>query len=294
MFERVSLVSYRPPKKHLHREFLYLNHDTVLNSLSALEAGKVDEIIQRVNEAREGGFDASVAAGPVKGRGGKKKAASVEEQLVRTRTRFSAFEAWSERLEVDEAIGTFDGWGSDVRDALTVGDTLRFQGDLFLSPVHKIFRTFLSFADSASRPHSAFAQKGSELADLRNTSRMMMEWMGGKDKPTHLPVYIRPGGVDHPRIIARLLDAYLIGGHENVEGTYTVVGQVERLLAGDEVVSAIRVIRDVPPTPKELETITEALTAFIPVAQELGVDMDQSDINIAAPGVVLRPIAIYQ
>lgn len=26
------MAGYRPPKKHLHKEFLYLNHDTVLNS----------------------------------------------------------------------------------------------------------------------------------------------------------------------------------------------------------------------------------------------------------------------
>ena len=82
------MTGYRAPKKRLHREFLYLNHDTILNSLSALEAGKVDEIIQKVIEAKEGGFEGSVGAGPVKGDGGKKKKASIEEELVKTRTWF--------------------------------------------------------------------------------------------------------------------------------------------------------------------------------------------------------------
>jgi hypothetical protein len=59
------MSGYRKPKARLHREFVYLNHDTVLNSLSALEAGKVDEIIEKTSEAREGGLSASVTAGPV-------------------------------------------------------------------------------------------------------------------------------------------------------------------------------------------------------------------------------------
>jgi hypothetical protein len=85
------MSGYRAPKTRLHREFLYLNHDTILNSLSALEAGKVDEIIQKVSQAKEGGLEGSVRAGPVKGGGGRKKIASIEEELVKTRTWFSAF-----------------------------------------------------------------------------------------------------------------------------------------------------------------------------------------------------------
>ena len=49
---------------------------------------------QKVNEAREGGFEAGLAAGPVKGGGGKKRTAKIEEELVKTRTWFSAFDAW--------------------------------------------------------------------------------------------------------------------------------------------------------------------------------------------------------
>lgn len=71
------MTGYQAPKIRHHREFLYLNHDTILNSLSALEAGKVDEIIQKVNEAREGGLEASVGVGPVRGGGRKKMSATV-------------------------------------------------------------------------------------------------------------------------------------------------------------------------------------------------------------------------
>jgi hypothetical protein len=288
------VTGYKPPRKRLHRDFLYLNHDTVINSLSALEAGKVDEIIQKVNEAREGGLEGSVGVGPVRGGGGKKAARRIEEELVKTRTWFSAFDAWHSFLQAEDAIGTFDQWSIDVRNALSIGDTLEFTADLVLSPVHKLFRTFLAYADSAGRPGHVFALKGAELAETKATARMMIEWMGGRDKPTHLPMYLRPGGVAEPRIIAGLQDAYLIGSRANVEGTFTVVGQVAVLLTGEQVESTIRVIRDVPPTQKELETINEAMTHFIEPGRELGVDIDASDITIPAPAVVIRPIAIFQ
>jgi hypothetical protein len=97
-----------------------------------------------------------------------------------------------------------------------------------------------------------------------------------------------------PRIVAGLQDAYLIGGHENIEGTFTVVGQVTALLSGDQVESTIRIIRDVPPTQAEVDVISEAMTNFIEPALEFGVEIDASDINIPAPAVMLRPIAIYQ
>ena len=52
-------MPYKKPKSRLHREFLYLDNETIVNSLSALEAGKVDEIISKIDEAREGGLQAS-------------------------------------------------------------------------------------------------------------------------------------------------------------------------------------------------------------------------------------------
>ena len=288
------MTGYKPPKKRLHREFLYLNHDSVLNSLSALEAGKVDEILQKVNEAREGGLEASVGYGAVKAGGRKKKSANIEEELVKTRTWFSAFDAWYHHLSDGEAIGTFESWDMEVRDALSIGDTLEFQAEVVISPVHKLLRTFVSFAEAAARPGNVLSQKGAALAETKQTAALMVGFMGGRDKPTHLPVYLLPGGRAKPRIIAGLQDTYVIGGHENIEGTFTVIGQVAALLSDDDVQSVIRVIRDVPPTQLEVDTINEALMNFAEPARALGVEFDESDISIPAPAVEMRPIAIYQ
>jgi hypothetical protein len=289
-----NLSGYKKPKRHLHSEFVYLNHDTILNSLSAIEAGKIDEIIQKANEAREGGLDGSLGVGQIKAAGGRKRSATIQEELVRTRTRFSAFDAWHTYLSEADAIGTFSTWGEDVRDELEIGDTIRFQAEVSISPLHKVFRTYIAFVEDASRPNSVFGAKGAELQQLKKTAGMMTDWMGGKDRPTHLPVYMRPGGIIEPRILGRLDDQYIVGPREEIEGQFTIIGQVERLLEGDQVISAIRVIRDVPPTPKEVATINDAMLHMIDPAKELGVEISPGDISVPAPAVLIRPLAIYQ
>jgi hypothetical protein len=47
----------RKPKSKLYKSFLYLNGSEVINSLSALEGGDIDEVLTRSGE--EGGGDLS-------------------------------------------------------------------------------------------------------------------------------------------------------------------------------------------------------------------------------------------
>ena len=186
------MAGYQAPKRRLHREFLYLDHETVLNSLSAIEAGKIDKIIQKVSQAREGGLEAALAAGPVRGGGKRKKVAEVEEELVKTRTWFSAFEEWYRHLSENGGIGMlYDAWDEDVRDALRVGDTLEFTADVTLAPLHKLIRTFVSFADRASS--GMFGElEGAQLTETKESAAMMATWLGGSSKRMSLPVYLRP------------------------------------------------------------------------------------------------------
>ncbi|HEX3781415.1 MAG TPA: hypothetical protein VHX38_17280 [Pseudonocardiaceae bacterium] len=288
------MSGYRKPKQHLHREFVYLNHDTILNSLSAIEAGEVDEIIQKANEAREGGLDGAISVGPAKASGGRKRSSTIQEELVRTRTWFSAFDAWHRYLDDANAIGTFDTWDTEVRDELQIGDTIRFQANIAIAPLHKLFHTYIAFASNLNKPNSVFQVKGSELQDTKKITAMMTEWMGGKDRTIHLAVYFRPGRVTEPKILGRLEDRYIVGSREAIEGDFTVIGQVEQILEKDEVISTIRVIRDVPPTPKEIQVATEAMLHMISPAKELGVEIEASDISVPAPAILLRPVAIFQ
>lgn len=287
-------MGYKKPRQHLHREFLYLNHDTIVNSLSALEAGKIDEIIQKANEAREGGLSGALGAGPIEIAGGKKKASNIEEQMVRTRTIFSAFDAWYKYLKDADAVGTFDEWNSDVRNELSTGDTIEFDASLTLTPVHKVLRTYINFAEQAETPGSVFQQKGQDLVETKRVARMMQVWLGGKGAPQHIPVYMAPYEQSTPRIVARLDEEYMLSPKEGIDGKYRVIAQVDQILKEGDEVSAIRVIRDVPPTALEITTISEALAHFFEPAKTLGVDIEPDDVSLPYPAVLVRPIAVFR
>jgi hypothetical protein len=265
-----------------------------MNSLSALEAGKIDEILQKANEAREGGISGGIGAGPVDVSGGKKKSSNIEEQLVRTRTVFSAFDEWYKHLNNGDALGTFDKWDLEVRNDLATGDTLQFEARLTLTPVHRILRTFISFADQAQIPGSVFQQKGEQLNETKKVARMMELWLGGKDAPHHFPVYMAPYESAKPVIIARLDEEYMLRPKEGIDGLYKVIAQVDEMLRPGDEISAFRIIRDVPPTPMEVKTISDALTNFIEPAKDLGVTIAPADISVAHPAILLRPIAVYR
>lgn len=286
--------SYNRPKKQLHREFIYLDYDKVLNSLSAFEAGKVDEIIHKVSEAREGGVSAELNVKLAKGGGGKKRQSSVEDNLVKTRTWFSAFDSWYNFLKNEEAFGTFSNWDVDVRNELAVGDTVNFRAQLVISPLHKLLRTFLSFAEEAGRQGSAFQQRGSELVETKKNARLITTWMGKKDDPTHLPMYVKPMGVEHPRVVTRLEDRYIIASGDQVEGEFQVVGQINALLEGGDVWPAIRMLNDVPPTNLEIETVANAMDNFVDIGSTFGVKLNADDVNVPAPAVVINPIAVFR
>ena len=91
-----------------------------------------------------------------------------------------------------------------------------------------------------------------------------------------------------------LQERCIIGDREEIDGTYTVVCQVTKLVQADEHVPTIRLIRDVPPTPIEVSTINEAMSHFMEPAKAMGMEIEESDINIGAPAVLMRAIAIFR
>ena len=291
---RRGMSGYQKPKSQLHKEFLYLDHDTIINSLSAFEAGKVDEIIEKVTEAREGGFEGSVGYSAIKAGGSKKKSTNVEEQLRRSRTNFSAFEGWSSHLEKEGAFGELSDWNLETREEISVGDTIRFKASVHLAPIQQLFLTFINFADQAADPNSIFKQPTAKLAETKKQARMMAGWLRGRDEGKSILVSIEPLGIPAPRVAARLDEQYLVGGTEFVDGEFTIIGQVESLIGKSEVVPAIRVLREVPPTPLETQMMADGLKELVAPAAGLGLVISEDDLSLTYPGVVLHPIAIYR
>jgi hypothetical protein len=108
-----------------------------------------------------------------------------------------------------------------------------------------------------------------ELAEAKQIAKMMEQWITGRSGSRSYAVYFKPFGIDDSRIVGRLDERYIIGGLDNIEGCFTVVAQADSLLESSDNVSAIRVIRDVPPTTLEIATAREALTEMIEPAKEM-------------------------
>ncbi len=100
-----------------------------------MESGKVDEIIEQSQTVKDSDFDAALGYGPAKVAAKKGKTADVTANLVRTRTAFSAFEAWYQYLKSEDGLGELTGWGEETRNELEVGDTLEVRARVeFASP----------------------------------------------------------------------------------------------------------------------------------------------------------------
>ncbi len=214
----------------MHRDFLYLDDSAIVNALSAMEAGKIDEIIEQSQTVKDTGFDASLGYGPAKIAAKKGKTADVTANLVRTRTAFSAFEAWYQFLKSEDGLGELTGWDTETRNELEVGDTLEVRARIEFAPIHKVFAVYLSYVDNANKPDSFFRVKTAQLAELKKVANQARGLFKGSDGATANLVYIYPLGVERPLLIGVLSDNHFVGDKANIDGDYKVVLQVCTLL----------------------------------------------------------------
>ena len=100
------------PKTQAYRSFLYLNGDEVINSLSALQGGDIDEILTRTAEEGGGEVGAELNVGAAKGKGGRKRSRRSEEEIRRKRTEPSATALLLRKLHarVSGFLGADCGW----------------------------------------------------------------------------------------------------------------------------------------------------------------------------------------
>lgn len=286
---------YKKPAKRIHRGFIYLDDETVINSLSAVEAGKIDEVVAKVNTAREGGLGAGVGVQGAKIEGGRKASSGFEEEMVRTRTRFSVFELWYQNLVENRAIGTFDGWGTKALEDVQAGDTVEFRADCEAAPIQTLFRLFLWFADKAKSQGHMFSQKGEELKETKEAERGMRMLLGDQsDEGEEIVVIARPKGEPGPSMAMPVKTRWVIGTLGQLGGEYTVIAQVDRIIGEGEEFPALRLTHDVAATPLETRTLKESLQGFVEPAMELGVELTGSEATLQGPAVWLQPIAIFR
>lgn len=201
----MAAAKYRKPEKRVHRGFFYLNDETVINSLSAVEGGKIDEVIAKMNTAREGGIGGGLGISGAKVEGGKKSTSELEEEIVRTRTRFSLFEIWHQSLVDAKALGFFDGWDKDVLKDVQAGDTVEFKARLELAPLQTMFRMWSWYVKQAKTQGSIFAQKGEELKAIKESERVFSV-LAGDEANAESVALATPSGNDGPPVAMQLAD----------------------------------------------------------------------------------------
>lgn len=285
---------YKRAKKQLHREFLYLDDAAIVNALSAIEAGKIDEIIEQSQEVRESGFEGSLGYGPAKIAAKRGKTADVQANLVRTRTAFSAFESWYQFLRREEGLGELTGWDEAIRNELEVGDTLEVRATIEFAPIHKVFALFFSYVDNANKPDSFFTVKTAQLAEMKRQVGQARGLLKGADGATANFVYIYPVGVRSPLMVGVLSDNHFVGDRASIDGEYKVVLQVSTLLRQSDSLAAIRAMSDAPRTDKEMEQVISSLDGLVDAAKGLGVEIGDGDKSFTYPTVIVRPLAIYR
>lgn len=286
------MSNYKGPSMKVHRGFVYLDDETVINSLSAVESGKIDEVVAKVNTAREGGWGGGVGIQGAKVEGAKKTQSGFEEEMVRTRTRFSVFELWYQSLTENKAIGRFEGWGPQALDGVKSGDTVEFRAWCEPAPLQTLLRLFLWFADKAKSQGHFFSQKGQELAATKEAERNIRVLLEGN--ADEVIFVAKPLGDIGPTVAMAVQQQWLIGTLGRVGGEYTVIAQVDRIIEGGDEFPAIRLTQDVGPTPLEVGLMKEALSNFVEPAKELGMTITDNEATISGPALWLEPIAIFR
>lgn len=297
MFTRRSKKSkqtYTAPKSRIHRSFVYLNDDIAINSLSALESGKVDEVVEKINLAQERGLSIGLKVGvggaSGSGEGGRKDTESLQAEVIRRRTRFSVFELWYEALQARNAIGTFMGWGADALDGVAPGQIVEITGKVQVVPLQTGLRMYLWFVNQVRDKNPLFTD-GVNLNDLVGPEKIVKFLLGKHDE---VNATITPLGGGGPTVAISFHSEWLIGEIGRWNGTYTVLAQVEEVLASGDKWPTMRIIEDAPLSPLEATTLTNAVEPFRTALEGLGIELDESPTEIGGPALVLQPIAMFR
>lgn len=289
------MAKYISPKENLHKSFVYLDDDIVTNSLSALEAGKIDEIVSKGVTAREGGFNgglgASLGTVSAKVSGGKKSNNTFEEELVRKRTRFSIFETWYDILKSKDGLGRVEVSEKSNVSNIKIGETLQVSGNIETREIFSLVRAYSDYAKASKIPGHPFYVKGEAQKEIVKAN-LNFEYIFGKEGDRIIPASLDLGK-EEDRFTFLLKESWLVNPDISLKGYFTLVGQVIGRLEKDEWLPTIRLLPKIPPTEFERKTVTEMLENFKEV-KTFGFDEVEKMGEFNGPAVVVEPIAIFR
>ncbi|MCT1425201.1 hypothetical protein M3A76_06090 [Corynebacterium sanguinis] len=289
-------IVYKSPEVNLHRSFVYLDDELVVNSLSALEAGKIDSVVTKINEARESGFGGSVSASALAVKGnaeaGKKKQSSFEDELIRIRTKFSIFEAWYQYLIDNNAVGDLLNPNEWQQAALRIGEVIKLEGKVKTYEIYPLARMYSDYAKSTKLPGHPWYIKGEGAKKITQSAEIMRHVFGAEGEmqiPARVDLSEKAGD------IAFILgEEKLLGSPAPLEGEYTVVGQVAEILEPGDWSPTLRLMPKAPKNEFERSAVIEMLSNFEEASAQFGVRNVGTMGEFTGPALILEPIAIFR
>lgn len=282
----------RKPTSNIFRSYLYLDSDVVLNSLSAIEGGDVDEVLTRITEEHGSDLGGELRVPGAKGRAGKKKGRSLEEEIRRRRTEQSAATSLLRKLRDEDAIGLIEGdYGEETYGALEERMLLEFRARIAIHPLHQALATARSFIDMAPN----FGIGRDELQEMREVVATLEAMAHASSTERTFLVFADTADTTGSyRLVLPIRERFLLVSLDDFAGQTTFVAQVDRILRGTDEVLALRLLRNAPQLPIEREGVLEALPEFVVAINELGIPTSIDDFVFKSPTVLLKPVMIFK
>jgi hypothetical protein len=294
------MSSFKKPKSSIYKRFLYIDENEVLNSLSGIEGGAIDEILQRMGEEGGSGLGIDIGAnlpgvGSAKAGANKKKAQRLEEEIRRKRTVHSATVALLDKLHEDEAIGIIEGpYTPEIYEQLEENMPLQFEAEIRVHPLHQLVSVVRGWAEMARD----FGFDKREVNEFTSVARQIEAAFHGRDKNRKTIVIFAETERDDPEysFVLPIQTSSLLVPLDEFAGRATFVTQVDHIIEEGEQILAARIVRNAPVLPAERSMMLEMLPAFEELQGEAGIGLtiEEEDIVLSKPAIILKPICIYR
>lgn len=228
------------------------------------------------------------------GKAGKSKTRKYEEEILGKRTEHSAISLLLEKLQGTDGIGSIGSYTPDVHEQIEEGERYEFRAGIRLHPFHR----FVSVAQGWSEVGENLEQDPKEVEGLVEVAMQAEQLFHGKNKKQKdLVVFAEPGGAaPEYKLVVPIRRSGLRVPLDEFAGRATFVAQVERKLRGDDEVLAARIVRNAPVLPAEREMMLDLTSALTdsPQSPVLGLDIDEADVLLREPALILKPLCIYK
>jgi hypothetical protein len=294
-------------ERSAYARFLLIDEDDVINSMSALEGGKIDEILTKTREVRSKGVSAGMGThlptvGDARIKATDSQAGEYEEEVLRKRTVHSATVALLDALHEEEDIHRIQAnYGPEAYEQLQENMLLEVRAKIRVHPLHQAVSVLQRWAvfgnslDLAEDPEDYADFDTDEFADF--ATKIEERFQDKDQREQVLLVFLETENASREyRLIVPIKKDHLLVPLDEFAGMATFVVQVEHILDEDEQVLAGRLNRNYPDVPPEIELArkTRSILENLFEKQRIGLKIDEKDVVLRKPSVVLRPICIYK